>query len=308
MLKLHDSRVAADEIDSLGHLNVRHYLERMDAGIGVLLADLKRPAGAVLRRVDTYSRFRREQFEGAALEVWGGVLDLGEQGLRSYIEIRNAENGDVAACFVAVAQLVDPARQAVLGIPPDFEVSAPQRLDAIPRHGQPRTLSLAPPRVDLSIDMLDAVIPDAEDGAVMTGKYFADVLAQDVDANGWLKEDIEVMFLPFHRAVQSGGARPGPPVFETRDGLRVGLAMMETRTIRYHQARLGDRVRYFGADLALSGKSRHSRRWAFAEQTGALLGISDSVGVCIDLGARRAIDMPEEMRNAMSRHLLPELA
>ncbi len=308
MLKLHESMVRADEIDSLGHLNVRHYLERMDAGIEVLLADLERPAGAVLRRVDTYSRFRREQFEGATLEVRGGVLELGEQGLRSFIEIRNPARDEVAACFVAATQLVDPVRQEVLGFPSAFVVPQAQLLEDIPRHGQPRTISLVPPRVDLSIEVLDDLIPDAEEGAVMTGKYFADVLAEDVDANGWLKEDIEVMFLPFHRAVQSGGARPGPPVFETGDGLRVGLAMMETRTIRYHQARLGDRVRYFGADLAMSGKSRHSRRWAFAEQTGALLGISDSVGVCIDLDARRAIDMPEEMRSAMSRHLLPELA
>ena len=86
------------------------------------------------------------------------------------------------------------------------------------------------------------------------------------------------------------------------------LPMMETRTVRYEQPRLGDHVRYFGADLSVSDKSRHSRRWALNATTGALLGISDSVGVCIDLNARRAIEVPEELRGDMSRHHLPQLA
>ena len=83
---------------------------------------------------------------------------------------------------------------------------------------------------------------------------------------------------------------------------------METRTLLYGQPRLGDTLSYFNTDLAIEKKSRLSRRWAFDTASGALLGISDNVGLCIDLDARRAIAWPDEIRKLIEQHQQPQLA
>ena len=64
------STVTADEIDSLGHMNVRYYVARMERANAELLKGLVEPGAlerGMLSRVDTYTRFQREQFEGAKL-------------------------------------------------------------------------------------------------------------------------------------------------------------------------------------------------------------------------------------------------
>ena len=83
---------------------------------------------------------------------------------------------------------------------------------------------------------------------------------------------------------------------------------METRNLLYGQPRLGDELAYFSADVGLERKSRLSRRWALDRNSGALLGISDTVGLCIDLDARRAVEWPEDLRREIEQHLLPQLA
>lgn len=83
---------------------------------------------------------------------------------------------------------------------------------------------------------------------------------------------------------------------------------METRTQTFGPPRLGDRLAYFSADLELEEKSRLSRRWALDRRTGRLLGITDTVGICIDLDARRAIPWPDVLRRQISQHLQPDLA
>ena len=306
---LHESVVLPSEIDALGHLNVRHYLARMDRGIRTLLErqDITVAGSTVARRVDTYSRFRREQFEGAKLHTQGGTLGLTENGLQCYVEIQNSESGDVAASFIATIALVDVETQRPLPFPSALEATASEFAVEVPRYGRPRSLTLTPPRTDVDAETLDELVPETGATGMMSGKRQAIVLAEDVDENGWLREDIDVMFLPFIRQVEAGGPPPGPPVFESKDGRRIGIAMMETRNLRYRQPREGDELRYFGADIAITEKSRHSRRWAFAAN-GQLLGISDSVGVCIDLDARRAVDMPEDLRETAEANLLPHLA
>ena len=77
---LDESVVQASEIDSLGHMNVRFYMERMERANRKLLSGLELPSDLLetsfVRRTDTYTRFRAEQFEGATLHTVGGVLEV----------------------------------------------------------------------------------------------------------------------------------------------------------------------------------------------------------------------------------------
>jgi acyl-CoA thioester hydrolase len=123
MQQLDASRVGHDEIDSLGHLNVRFYLARVDrasnrllAALGLTEAELE-SRNATLRRVDTYSRFRREQFEGAELTVHGGTLGCVGGQVRCYFEVRNPAKDELAAHFVTGTVMGDRASRRPLELP-----------------------------------------------------------------------------------------------------------------------------------------------------------------------------------------------
>ncbi|MEM7079425.1 MAG: thioesterase family protein [Pseudomonadota bacterium] len=310
MQLLEETTVTADEIDSLGHMNVRYYMARMERANHFLLAAAGLgPAelgDTFLRRSDTYTRFQAEQFEGAQLHTVGGILQLDEGGMRSYIEIRNPQTQAVAATFVVTTTLID--RQTRHARPfADVQFSA-DRIIELPEIARPRSLSLEPIRQSTPMTELDRLLPVADAPGMMHGKRSAQILAEDVDAEGWLREDIELMFLPYMRMVASGNTPKGPPVFKTADGHRAAWAVMETRTLRLEQPRLGEEVNFYSADIRLETKSRLSRRWAYHAASGALLGITDQVGVCIDLDARKAIAWPDEMRAYIAPHLHPQLA
>ncbi len=306
---IHETKVLPSEIDSLGHMNVRYYMARMERANRTLLSGLGIEAAddAMLWRSDTYTRFRQEQFEGADLETHGGVLGLGEAGMQSYVEIRNAQSQDVAATFIVTTSLINTQTRSPLPLPLDSGACNARRIE-VPDYAQPRSLAIGPVNTEISLADLDACIPEVEGGGMMSGKRSALVEDEDVDADGWLAPDRELMFLPFTKAMAQSNTTHGPPVFTTPDGRRVGWAVMETRTMYFGQARLGDDLAYFSADLAIEAKSRLSRRWAYNRHTGALLGMSDTVGLCIDLDARRAVEWPAELRREIEHHLQPQLA
>ena len=118
MQKLNESPVTLDQIDSLGHLNVRYYIARMDLANRQLLEanGVSGDEHTFLRRVDTYNKFRREQFNGAVLGTYGALIGKGVIGpggsVPAYFEIRNEETGDVAASFLTATSRVDRATQA----------------------------------------------------------------------------------------------------------------------------------------------------------------------------------------------------
>jgi acyl-CoA thioester hydrolase len=309
-----ESRVQPEEIDSLGHLNVRFYLERvgraeqaMLAALGLTQETLK-TTGTTMRPVDTYSQFRREQFEGAELAVLGGVLDTEPSRIRSYFEVRNPARDEIAAVFVITSELTDRATRVPRELPAALRQANEQYGVLLPEYARPRSLSLDPPRTDVRLADLLARIPEASEFG-MTGRRQAEILAEDCDADGVLRDDVELMFLMFRREAESRDPKQfGPPVLRTDEGHRFGWAMMETRNIELARPRAGDTVIFLGADVAIADKSRQSRRWSFVRDTGQLLGIHDTVGIAIDLDARKAIPIPRSIRAEMEAAYLPDYA
>ncbi|MFU8815655.1 MAG: acyl-CoA thioesterase [Pseudomonadales bacterium] len=314
MQQLDASRVGPDEIDSLGHLNVRFYLARVDrasrkllAALGLTEAELDE-RHASLRRIDTYSRFRREQFEGAELTVHGGVLGCVGEQLRCYFEIRNPAKDELAAHFVTGTVLGDRASRRPLELPPSVRQVNEQYGVRIPDYAAPRSLSLDPPRTDIAFETLMAQIGDQTEFG-MTGRREGVIEAEDCGPDGVLRDDVELMFVMFRRLVNTADPKAfGPPVLHTDEGHRFGWAMLETRNVELGRPRAGDAIVWLGADVAIAEKSRQSRRWAFVKSTGELLSIHDSVGVAMDLDARRAIVIPRSIRSAMEHHYLPQYA
>jgi len=314
MQQLDVSVVGPEEIDSLGHLNVRFYLARVDRAsrklldaLGLTQTELER-LHATLRRVDTYSRFRREQFERAELVVHGCTIGCAGEQVRAYFEIRNSVRNELAASFVTGTVVTDRASRRPLELPQSVRGVNERYGVKIPEHGAPRSLSLDPPPANVPLDRLIAAIGDPTELG-MTGRREGTVEAQDCGPDGVLREDVELMFLVFRREANTRDAKAfGPPVQYTDEGHRFGWAVLESRNVEFGLPRAGDGIVWIGADVIIGDKSRQTRRWAFVKSTGRLLGIHDSVGIAMDLDARRAIGIPRSIRSAMERHYLPQYA
>ncbi|HEY5647732.1 MAG TPA: thioesterase family protein [Pseudomonadales bacterium] len=307
---LDESQVLASEIDSLGHMNVRFYLSRVDRANNVLLDKLgvtPAPGGATVRRHDTYSRFRREQFAGATLHVAGGLLESDDALVRCYFEIRNPAKNEIAATFIVRSGLVDPTSQQALALPPQLNPFNEQYGTRLPEHGMPRSLSLDPPRMDVSLEELTRRVSQNPTPGMMSGRRESVVDAEDCDANGFLKEDVDLMFAMHKPQPGQQSASFGPPVMRTANGHRFSWAMIETRAIVLGRPRAGDRIVSLGADVALGERWRQSRRWAFVAETGRLVGINDVIGMALDLDERRSITIPDDLRASIERDYLPDL-
>ncbi len=311
-----ESRVQESEIDSLGHMNVRFYVTRADAANRLLLDTLgiKALKGQVIRRLDTYSKFQREQFAGAPLQVRGGVIDVEgplagtsrDNAVTAFYEIRNPEANAIAATFVITSVLIESETQVLLPSVANVEARKAHRIQ-VPDYGLPRSLSLAQP-APVSLEELETVVSLEPAMGMMSGIREAEVHADDCDAFGRLDENTDLMFV-LHRPGEGEDLKQmGPPLMRDSSGRRYSWAMMETRSVNYVRPLAGETVVSLGADVAYGDKWRQSRRWMFSRDTGSLLGISDTLGLCIDLDARKAIPIPEELIEEIERTYLPQFA
>ena len=307
---LHESTVQSEEIDALGHMNVRYYMTRVDQANRSMLAEMgiQEEPGKAIRRLDTYTRFHREQFVDAPLHTLGGLIEVEgsdeSREVNGYFEIRNPDNNQVAASFILQSCLIDVSSQQVLDISVQSTNSSGYST-IVPEHGMPRSLSLNVP-ARTSLEELLAVVGDDPTPGMMSGRHESMVHADDCDPDGRLREEVDLMFVLHRPTTGDESETAGPPIMRDAEGRRYSWAMIETRSLVWHRPMLGETVLSIGADIAHGEKWRQSRRWMFAEKTGLLLGISDSVGLCIDLDARRSIPMPLDVVEAIERSSLPQ--
>lgn len=314
MRLLHTSTVGEDETDHLGHMNVRFYMLRVETANWALMTDLGlgrdalRARGWVLARVDSYCKYNREQFPGATLAVRGGVLDAADDGLKLFYEVRNPAQDAHAATFIIEFALLDRATRARLPLPDAVLQRAETERTPLPDYGAPRSLRLEPLRMDVSFDEIAARV--GEGGSSMMGaRMEREVEPEQCDAHGFLRPGEDLMYGPKERArMLEAGKVPGPTVNLSANGHRFGWAWMETRAMVFETPRVGDVLRSIGADVAIGRKTRQSRRWIFNVATGRLVAADDLLGIALDLDARRAIDIPPEVRAELDGVYVPEFA
>jgi acyl-CoA thioester hydrolase len=307
------AEVKPEEIDGLGHMNVRFYMERAQRASGLLLADLGIGAdegeapGVRATQVDTYVRYQREQFQGQVLSVNGGVLEATASGLRAYYELANPARGEIAATFIIVTALTDRATGGPAPLPAETLRSAEVARIELPDHGKPRTIDLTPPRLDLSYDAVAARIPE-EGSDPWSRRMKWPVPAEACDEHGNLVDTGALMFGGFRQPSAEEMRKHGPMTFTGDDGHRLGWASLETRMVRVSQARAGDVLSSISAEVGLHAKVRHSRRWLFNLTSGQLVSLNDNVSIALDLDARRAIDIPPSIRRQIEASYAPEFA
>ena len=230
----------------------------------------------------------------------------GTGGISAYFEIRNPANDELAGSFILTSQLINATDQTVVE-PVLIQPAGSKYTVHVPPYGAPRSLSLSLPR-SVALHEIEEAVTDEPSPDMMSGRSEGVVPPEACDASGWLREDADLMFVVHRVQADDEGEGFGPPLLRDAQGGRYSWAMMETRSVIWHRPRALETVVSIGADLAHGEKWRQTRRWMFAGNTRQLLGVSDTVGICIDLDARRAIPIPAEVRETIERNSLPHFA
>jgi acyl-CoA thioester hydrolase len=309
---LDTSEIQPNEIDGLGHLNVRFYMERAQRANRALTAELglrsdDAAANDVrLAQVDTYCRYHREQFQGSTLTVNGGVLEVRGDEISAFYELTNPAKGEIAATFIIVNALTERATGASLPLPDAARTAAATLRVELPEYGRPRTIELGAPRVDLAFEVVAARLAD-DPADPMSRRSQWKVTPELCDANGFLADSGALMFGGPRQPSADDMRRHGPMTFGD-EGRRLGWASLETRMVRVSPGRVGDTLCSIGAEISLHPKVRHSRRWLFNATTGHLVSLNDNVSIALDLDARRSIEIPSRIRSQLETRHVPEFA
>ncbi len=278
LTRSHTSRVTPDQIDELGHMNVRYYVRNATAATSAVVADLGLPAETPL--VDLYTRHHHEQMEGNELEVYSGLLAVGGR-MGIYHELRNAQDGDLGATFVHV--LDHPA----LEMP----------TVAIPEHGRPRSL-------DLEADPI-ASAPTLERVRELGIENRAERLVDDEDTLGG-----DVVPPAAATNLIWGGLPPDGVernwIQRRPDGIKLAWATMESRVRVNLLPAKGTRIQSFGAVTAMARKTNRMSMWSFDLDTAALLVSFEVVNLAFDIDARRSLVIPDDVREQDHLRLHPE--
>lgn len=294
----HRSSVTADQIDHLGHMNVRYYAVNALAGTRAFLADL--PGWGDRPHVvhDVYTRHHREQLEGTPLEVRSAVLAADERGLRLHHELVAADSGVLAATFVhGLSPVAEDGTR--LPVPDEALAAASAMVVDPPPYAAPRSVSLD---ADLagsapSLELL------RERGLEMRRERR--VAADECDEHGRYRPELAPL-LTWAGEPMNGDI--GGAALELPDGQVMAWASMETRIELCRLPTVGTRIQSFTAGVAVHDKVTHRLHWVYDLDEGDLLTAFEAVSLAFDIRGRRPMSIPERQRRYELRQLHPDLA
>ncbi len=303
LLDLHEATVGPDEIDHLGHMNVRFYAEKALYASRVLAERIGLPAaggpgaGAVFELRESFTRHYREQMKGAHLVVRGGVLDVRSDGVRFYHELLNPAREERAATFVHEMGLCDSVSRAPRPLPESVAIEASRCLVDWPEHGRPRTIDLDREPRQLGLEE-----------ARKRGIAMREVRVLGAD------ECTEDGFFPAVRYAELvWGGTPVPardewtPLQKLPDGTPFGWAILENRGILRRLPRAGDCVQSFGVEVSVGRKTSYRHSWVFDVDRGDVLCMNSTVDIAFDIERRRSIEIPETSRTRLTARCQPDL-
>jgi len=289
MEQLHTSTVTPDQIDHLGHMNVRFYT--VMAGIGaqelITRLGLGGEGGREIRPLDIHVRHHHEQLVGARLEVRGGVLDARPDRLRIYEELANLDSGELAATFViGMIPLAGEGRRTI-NVPESVLDRARERTVEIPDHGRARSISFDDdPAAAISA-------PETCQTPELAQREVRVLQPGECEDDGWYRTDT-MMELVWGGVPLAG--RDFQPFHYTPEGRTMGWATMETRSAWLRVPRVGDRVQSFAAETHLAVKTMTTRHWVCDVDRSEPLCIFSIVNLAFDLAARRSMPIPDALR------------
>jgi acyl-CoA thioester hydrolase len=293
------------ECDEMGHMNVRFYVAKAMEGLVGLAAMLGMPhafsphATATLLVREQHIRFLREARPGAPLFMRGAVLEMGESEARLLLVLFHASGEPAASLQTVVAHVA--ARDDARPFPwPRRTLALAETLTApVPPYAAARSVTLDPVASRASGARADALGMIPISAGAFTG--------QDCDVFGRMRPEqfIGRVSDGIATLMASNRALIGQTA-ETRPA-RTGGAVLEYRLIHLAWPRAGDRFVVRSGLSEVDERTQRMVHWMLDPETGAPWGVSEAVGVTLDLDARKIILVSPEARAAMGARVIAGL-
>jgi acyl-CoA thioesterase FadM len=296
-------RVVESDVDALGHMNLRRYAELAESAAALLFAQLDEATGQrgehCVAITDITTRQHREQFLGAHINLLGSVVGVDSDGVTFQLELRSV------APTVAEEQLASThlLRLGLVDVQTRSGVALNDGLLQRARHQQCDVLETARPRRLCSGPMRRVTYDEV---AALEHEVWCVRIVQtsECDPHGWCcAGPTDLAWGP--RSLQ----RPSTLwQYQDNDGRAYGLTNVEHRRVVLAMPRVGTHLQTVAANVAVERNRRVRREWTFDLERGELYAMGEFVDLVVDLEARRAVEIPEAFRTALSRFLHPELA
>ncbi len=296
------SGVPAWECDLMGHLNLQFYVAKAEEATAcaslMLLGkgpQALKAEGLRLALVDQHVRLHRELRSGAAYLFRAGIIDVGSDEITFYFEMAHRAAPLLAATFVNRVKLTDRATGKAQPLPDALRKAALAKRVDLPAHAQARGVKtkvrISPPTLAEAnelklLNTITSFIPPTHTSA--------DGLAQPHYAiYAAMSSYLELM------------AQVKP--IENFDLAKVGHASVEFFAVYGKIPREGDVLTLRGGLSALDRKTFNWCKWVFDAETGEYRAGVEVTQLLFDLEARRAMDMPEQLRASLAPLVRPGL-
>ena len=269
------------QCDENDHLNVQFYTEFGHEASAHLLAELglgpraQRAAGLDVRAASDHIRYLREFREVDPVQVLSAPVEVGDNHLLAYHEIRNPSDGTVAATM---------RRRIVCDRPwPDtFRARADAAIVALPDNARPRSVG--------KLDLPDLALGDAAHrGLIDIGRSV--IAPAECDERG--------EFLPHH---QFGRYSDGAPLLWNHLGLdraamqdrQEGSVVVEMLNHYRRPLRAGDLLVVMSGLAAFTDKVLTFTHFLFEAETGTLAACAEAIGMKLDQKIRKTMTFTKE--------------
>ncbi|HEU4628065.1 MAG TPA: acyl-ACP thioesterase [Steroidobacteraceae bacterium] len=295
------------ECDHIGHLNTRYYVARIEQALAELarqlgLASVLHGAGEHRLHVKAqHMRFLREARAGAALHATGQVLRWGRNDADVLFLLHHSRSGQIAATFrLSLAHV-----QRDTGEPVPWPAEATRAAHAFtcdaPSEAQPRSVSIdgvevtasreRAEQLGLRVTGLGTIAPDACDAL---GRWRLSAFM------GRVADSIPHLGNGDWRDVLARTAPGGPA--------RIGSALVEFHTVHVRWPGIGDACEVRSALAGCTDRVTYSSHWLLDPATGAPWAAVRTVGIALDLDARRSVALTAEAQAAYRALSVPGLA
>jgi acyl-CoA thioester hydrolase len=297
------------ECDENGHLNVRFYAAKVGEGLASLWHALglpraaRRASGLEMAIVDQHLRFLREMHPGWGLYGRAGILAVGEDWLRVYVELINGHMDAVSATF----NMLIVSRDRKSGVPMPLSELVRARAEGmimeLPAHGAPRSIALDGP----SIFATGTPTLAQTDAMGMIEITRGVVQPIECDESGQMRPEFYIGRISDGVVHLSRHFRPVDTGKE-RSTTRYGGAVLEYR-LRFNKPLHEGSIVVVRSGLKHVGeKANHIIHWTFNGETGELVSASEAIGITLDLEARKVVPMPDDRKAHLQMLVIPGLA
>jgi len=273
--------VNAWECDTMGHMNVQHYVARMSHAWSHIRPTIGYPPGHLtVARISPIAvrdviRYKRELLAGDAMHMTSQVVAATEKTISIHSVLYKSTTGEVSATFDTKALHFDLAARKSRPFPDEIRAKAEALIAPVAGGIE------LPPETD-------PVFSEAPE------ERFFETCRGSV--NAWECDYLGHMNVQFYadRLAHAAGTTFAMLRIPRERGIGSAAVQHDVRYLR--ELRAGDPLHVRSAILAIGNKTLRFGHRLYHATTGELSCTADIVGVIFDLKARKAIPVPDELR------------